>query len=46
MYMENKNFSFGKVKGMNMVEVMNMETIHAQLFRITIFMGTVQKKYK
>jgi len=37
--MENKIFSFGKVKGMNMVEVMNMENIHANFSGLQYLWG-------
>lgn len=43
MYMENKTFSFGKVKGMGMVEVMNMETIHANFSGLQYLWGQYKR---
>ncbi len=43
MYMENKTFSFGKVKGMDMVEVMNMETIHANFSGLQYLWGQYKR---
>jgi hypothetical protein len=41
--MENKTFSFGKVKGMDMVEVMNMETIHANFSGLQYLWGQYKR---
>ena len=41
--MENKLFSFGKVKGIDMLEVMNMETIHANFSGLQYLCGQYKR---
>lgn len=41
--MENKSFSFGKVKGMDMLEVLNMETIHANFSGLQYLWGQYKR---
>lgn len=41
--MENKIFSFGKVKGKDMLEVMNMETIHANYSGLQYLWGQYKR---
>jgi 5S rRNA maturation endonuclease (ribonuclease M5) len=41
--MKNKSFSFGKVKGMDMLEIMNMEIIHANFSGLQYLWGQYKR---
>lgn len=41
--MKNKSFSFGKVNGMDMLEIMNMEIIHANFSGLQYLWGQYKR---